>query len=234
MRSGLLGPPLLLLDLPPLVVIRGQSPPTARAAWLLVHVVTPLGRTFASPPLIPVSTPAPPTLLLGPPSLVPRLPALALILPPAVLEVLVDVDQVPGVARHGLHPDLLDPLPLGPSLVILPRHVVQETLGLVEADPAEEAMIAALAREVAFADVQVVISVFVLVVILSARKHQVAQFAHILLGLLTRSLQNLQPRRVKDQVLEVILNRLVMHWPLDEELPLGHAFQPLVRILDGL
>ena len=146
----------------------------------------------------------------------------------------MDIDQVPGVARHGLHPDLLDPLPLGPSLVIFPSHVVQKTLWLIEADPAKEAVITALAREVALANVKMVISVLVLVIIFLAHKHQVAQFAHILLGLLTRPLQDLEPGRVKDQVLEKVLDGLIVHRALDEELPLGHAFQPLVRILDGL
>ena len=83
----------------------------------------------------------------------------------------MDVDQVPGVARHRLHPDLLDPLPLGASLVIFPSHVVQKTLGLIEADPAKEAVITALAREVTFTHVQMVISVLVLFIIFLAHKH---------------------------------------------------------------
>ena len=118
--------------------------------------------------------------------------------------------------------------------MILPSYVVQKALGLIEADPAKEAMITTLAREVTFAHVQVVISVLVLVIIFLAHKHQVAQFAHIILVLLTRPLQDLEPGRVKDQVLEEVLDSLIVYRALNEELPLGDTFQPLVRILDGL
>ena len=118
--------------------------------------------------------------------------------------------------------------------MILSSHVIKKALGLIEADPAEEAVVAALAREVSLAHVQVVVSVLVLIITLLAHKHQVAQLAHILLGLLSRPLEDLKPGRVKHQVLNVVLDSLVVDRALDEELPLGHAFHPLVRILDGL
>ena len=94
---------------------------------------------------------------------------------------LVNIDQVPGVAGHRLHPDLLDPLPLGPSLMILSSHVIEETLGLIEADPTEEAVIASLAGEVTLAHMKVVISVLVFLITLLTHKHQVTQFTNILL-----------------------------------------------------
>ena len=178
----LLSPPLLFLHLPPLVIVRGKSPPAAGAPWLLVHVVTPLGRTLAPPPLLPpVSASTPPSLLLGPPRLIPCLPALTFILSPAVLKMLVNIDQVPGVAGHWLHPDLLDPLPLGSSLMILSSYVIEETLGLIEADPTEEAVIASLAGEVTLAHMKMVISVLVFLITLLTHKHQVTQFTDIFL-----------------------------------------------------
>ena len=50
--------------------------------------------------------------------------------------------------------------------MILSSHVIKQALGLIEADPAEEAVVAPLARKVALADVEVVVSVLVLVIIL--------------------------------------------------------------------
>ena len=43
--------------------------------------------------------------------------------------------------------------------MILPRDVIKKTFGLVEADPAEEAMIAALTGEISFADMKMIVSV---------------------------------------------------------------------------
>ena len=78
----------------------------------------------------------------------------------------MDIDQIPGVGALGFHPQLEDTFPGCSFLVVFPGHMVEEPLRLLEADPAEEAVIATLAWEVALAHVQMVVSVLVLVIIL--------------------------------------------------------------------
>ena len=118
----------------------------------------PLGRTTTSLPL-PVLL-----LLLGLPGLVPGLPVLALVLPPAVLQVFVDIDQVPGVGGHRLHPDPGHALLGGSLLVVGPGHVVQQPLGLVETDPTKKTMISSFSWEISFTYVQMIVCVLVLVI----------------------------------------------------------------------
>ena len=96
-----------------------------------------------------VCTPAPAPS--RPSEVVSCLPVLTGVLSPAVLQVLVDVDQVPGLVRDRLHPDLTDALLLRSLLMIFSGHVVQKTFRLIEADPAKEAVKSALPREKSFA-----------------------------------------------------------------------------------
>ena len=146
----------------------------------------------------------------------------------------MDIDQVPGVGALWLHPELEDTFPGCSLLVVLPGHMVEEPLRLVEADPAEEAVVAPLAWEVALAHVQMVVSVLVLVIILLADEHEVAEFAHSVRVILPSPLQYLQPGSLEHDLLNVILHGFIVDGPLDEELTLGHTFQPLVRIVDRL
>ena len=126
-------------------MIRGEF--FARGSLLVIFIMTPFLR--ASSLSLPVSTSTPATP--SPSGLISCLPVLNGVLSPAVLQVLMDINQVPGLVRDGLHPDFTDALLLRSLLMVCSGHVVQETFRLVEADPAKEAVISALPREKSFA-----------------------------------------------------------------------------------
>ena len=102
--------------------------------------------------------------LPGSPGLLSRPPLPAGVFSPTVLQVFVDIDQVPGVGGHRLHPDPGHALLGGPLLVVGPGHVVQQPLGLVETDPTKKTVISAFSWEISFTYVQMIVCVLVLVI----------------------------------------------------------------------